>query len=413
MKTIILFLSIIISFHNISQSYVVPFANKGLWGYVLSNGNILINNMYKQADPFSDGLAFVFSIKEKRWMIIDENNNEINVDAKNYIPKNYFGFGRKGFIDSLAQIRVKNKFGYINTTGKFIHKAEYDKLSEFQDGFAIGRIDEQFFLLGKKGEQIKIKGSIEGVNYVKNGYAPFKNKEGNFGFINTKGEITIPAKFKKVGYFFNNIAWARNINGQIGFININGDWTIAPQFNKVNNFESDDKITSVKKEDKWLFLRASGKTFEIENAIAIGEFNNGRCWVKIINNKVGFIDEQGNWIIEPKYEAAKNFENGLSKVKKNGLWGLINTNGEIIADCIYKKIGKITKYPIEILKSDLWGFINHDGSILVEPKYSDTRTFKENYCAVKAKNKWGLIDIQGKEVITPKYLKFKSGSLIK
>ncbi|MBB78002.1 MAG: hypothetical protein CL844_03245 [Crocinitomicaceae bacterium] len=412
MKVINLFLAIIISFYNMSQNYVAPFANKGLWGYVLSNGNVLINNIYKHADPFNDGLAFVFNIKSKRWMIIDKYNNEINVDAKNYIPKNYFGFGRKGFIDSLAQIRVKNKFACINTKGKFIHKAEYDKLSEFKDGFAIGRIDQQFYLLGKKGEKIKINGSINGVNYVKNGYAPFKNKEGNFGFIDTKGEIIIPAKFENVGYFYNNLAWARKINGKIGFININGDWVIEPVFDKVTNFEGNDKIASVKKEDRWIFLRASGETFEIKNTIAIGKFNNERCWVKTINNKVGFIDKKGNWIVEPKYEAAKNFEYGLSRVKKNGLWGLINTSGEIIADCIYKKIGKITEYPIEILRFDLWGFINHDGSILVEPKYSDTRTFKENYAAVRTNNKWGLIDIKGKEVIKPKYLKFKSGSSI-
>ena len=55
---------------------------------------------------------------------------------------------------------------------------------------------------------------------------------------------------------------------------------------------------------------------------AVGDFNNGFARVKL-NGKYGFINEVGEEIVEPQYDDVWDFENGFAIVKLNGKWGVI------------------------------------------------------------------------------------------
>ncbi len=46
------------------------------------------------------------------------------------------------------------------------------------------------------------------------------------------------------------------------------------------------------------------------------------------NNKIGFINKDGVIIIEPKFNDALNFKNGIAAVKVNNKWGFIDKNGD-------------------------------------------------------------------------------------
>lgn len=50
------------------------------------------------------------------------------------------------------------------------------------------------------------------------------------------------------------------------------------------------------------------------------------------DGKWGFVSQDGQIIIEPKYENAKSFSNGLAAIMKNGKWGFINEKEEIIIE---------------------------------------------------------------------------------
>ncbi|NLF26361.1 MAG: WG repeat-containing protein [Clostridiales bacterium] len=44
--------------------------------------------------------------------------------------------------------------------------------------------------------------------------------------------------------------------------------------------------------------------------------------------KWGFIDRRGNVVIGPRWEIVSQFENGIAPVRKGGVEGYINTSGE-------------------------------------------------------------------------------------
>ena len=50
--------------------------------------------------------------------------------------------------------------------------------------------------------------------------------------------------------------------------------------------------------------------------------------MQVSNGKWGFINEKQQWVIQPKFEDAKEFQNGKAAAKLNGKWGFINKRGE-------------------------------------------------------------------------------------
>ena len=55
----------------------------------------------------------------------------------------------------------------------------------------------------------------------------------------------------------------------------------------------------------------------------------------MINGKWGFVDASGKQVIEPEYEDARSFANGVAAVKKNGKWGYIDKNNEMVIENIF------------------------------------------------------------------------------
>lgn len=65
------------------------------------------------------------------------------------------------------------------------------------------------------------------------------------------------------------------------------------------------------------------------------QFFEGLCIFTNEDLDFGFKNEQGQIIIEPIYEYAENFNNGLALVRTNSKFGFIDRNGKIVIDIIY------------------------------------------------------------------------------
>ena len=88
-----------------------------------------------------------------------------------------------------------------------------------------------------------------------------------------------------------------------------------------------------------------------------------------LNGKYGFINEEGEEVIPPKYDEAYPFRKGLAAVELNG-------------------------------KS---GWINPEGTVVIPLKYDNAGNFSEGLAEVKLNGKWGLVNTKGEEVVPPEY----------
>ena len=413
MKQLFIFLMLTTASFSFAQTEIIAFETMdGKWGYLNPDGEVIIKDQYIDAHSFtSAGMAIVHDGKERRWKLIDQKNIEIELPGSIFESKTITYGGQKGFRDELLMIEVDKKHGYINGAGKVIHEPIYDHVSTFKEKHAIGEIGKDFYILDKTGNSTEVLGDITLVSHVINGFAPYRNKAKQFGFINENGEIVIEAKFKKVGYFYNGIAWARTMEGLIGFINTRGDWIIDPQFKRVTNFNSGAGVVRVLLGDKLLFLKKSGETFSVEGMVTAGEFSDGLAWVRV-GEKFGYINTMGEWVVKPEYSNAKNLKDGRGLVKKGSLWGLIDSKGKLIAQPVYEKFGDFQNELMAARLDGKWGFINEFGKLIIEPKFEAVRAFKNEYAAVRVNGAWGLIDKSGKFVIKPQYHRLKDVEII-
>jgi len=175
-----------------------------------------------------------------------------------------------------------------------------------------------------------------------------------------------------------------------------------------------------------------------------------------LDNKWGFIDEEGNMVIEPAYNEVTDFKYGSARVKiyevieGNGeaRWALIDDEGNLLTDFIYSSIRDFKdglfiaermktsmdgikyqsyhylsadgseRFPdivseIKGYKGDIpyvhWGkciFYDMQGNRLFDEEYFLTSGFFEGHAAVlenHLSNRWGYIDLTGAMVIEDKF----------
>jgi len=135
-------------------------------------------------------------------------------------------------------------------------------------------------------------------------------------------------------------------------------------------------------------------------------------YFKADNGKYGYENASGAVVVEPKYDAAWSFSEGLAVVMLNGKWGYINKSGKIVIEPKYDYTTSFSEGLARVELNGKWGFIDKSGKVVIEPKYDDTNSFSEGLSLVKVNGKYGFIDKSGKFVIEPKFdvaLSFSEG----
>jgi len=84
------------------------------------------------------------------------------------------------------------------------------------------------------------------------------------------------------------------------------------------------------------------------------------------NGKDGYIDKNGIFVIEPKYDALGLFYEGLSGAMKNGKIGFIDKEGREVIPFVFEAVKEGFHDGIAIVKKDgLWVKIDREGKILI------------------------------------------------
>ncbi len=200
-------------------------------------------------------------------------------------------------------------------------------------------------------------------------------KNEGYYYINTKGDILnqYPAQFQSDMGTFNEdgFAFAEDIATDIGY----GDAII----DKSGNVLINSKNICVGEENIFpILVRESNKIIILdENFNEIGQVK-GDCNAEDIKIRTGFSEGIA----------------GLSVlIDGEELCGYINTNGEWIIEPQYKCGGIFNKEkiaPVQDSESKLWGLINDKGEWVVGPKYSDCRRFTEDGVAKVENPETGL-----------------------
>lgn len=137
--------------------------------------------------------------------------------------------------------------------------------------------------------------------------------------------------------------------------------------------------------------------------------------------KWGYIDDDGAWVIEPRFDTARSFgDNGLAWADGDDGIGYVNGNGQLVIKLGPKpynvKTGDFGWYTehdfsngfASVLSFDdnLWGVIDESGTWIIKPQFRKIGGFASNgLAAAEDPNsyQWGFIDHSGAWVIQPRF----------
>lgn len=350
-NTLLISILITISFiscNKVDQIILTPFTDGEKWGFIDSEKNIVLNTIYDDAFPFSEGLAAIK--KDDKWGYINLKGEEV------IIPLKYDFAG--SFHNGYAIVRQYGKWGYIDMKGnEIIPPEKYDFVGEFSEGLAIVCLRDKYGFMNKDG-QVVVEPKYDLVWDFTSGKAKvFQNKR--FGYIDKKGEEIVPVKYDLIFDFKNNIALA-------------------------------------KQNTRWSFINSNGNEVKELNYEYIWDCDNLGYYKVFKNDKYGFIDNKGEEIILPKYDYTEDFKNNVSIVKKNNSYGIIDRYGKEIIPLVYQNIDFLNQVALKT-NSEINGeeYLNQYGQInlnysmsennipnppeeeLKEGKFIDERTNRE------------------------------------
>jgi hypothetical protein len=159
----------------------------------------------------------------------------------------------------------------------------------------------------------------------------------------------------------------------------------------------------------------------------MSNYSEGRARVKIYGTEgYGFLDTQGNIVIQPQFEDAGRFRNGLASVCKtiagHLLYGFIDTAGNLRIPYQFEDVEEFTDYRAAVNKKGTWQYIDVNGNTVLGPTFveADTvvdktnknapkeikawpRKFHNGLLPVKKDKRYGYVDTSGHWVIPPIY----------
>jgi hypothetical protein len=118
----------------------------------------------------------------------------------------------------------------------------------------------------------------------------------------------------------------------------------------------------------------------------------------------GYINKENDVVIDFEYQWVSNFYDGEAIVLKNEVFDLIDTSGKsVLAKTYVDLIRDWNTGTIKFKENNLYGLMDNDGKIIMEATYASIGDFYEDRAVVKKDNKFGYIDIDGKLVVDCEY----------
>lgn len=233
-----------------------------------------------------------------------------------------------------------------------------------------------------------------------------------WGYINKKGEYVINPQFEAADFFRDGLALVKSSNGKVGFINKNGEYVIPAEYKDATHFA--DGLAFVVSDGGYpTCINKSGKTkFQLKQAKYVSNFAEGlACFVakdEEGKSKVGFVNKSGEVVINPQFDNAELFSEGLAAVKQGDRWGFIDKSGNIVINPQFDKVGKFKNKKAPFRLGKQWGFIDKKGGYVINPQFEYADVFSEGLAVIRSGSGFGYITENGKMEINPQFLAAES-----
>ncbi len=344
----------------VSLSQLIPFSNKGKWGFASKDGKNVVPCIYDEVDFFSD--------------------------------------------DTLALVKKVNKYGYINKKGVVVIPIIYDKCYRIYEVY-----HGEHYVGINHNPEIHLEKDFDFADINNNKFIVSKN--GKFGIIhliNGKPQTLIPFNYSKIKFDIERKVFHCYINDEnIRYFSMKGT-----------------ELTQMEASNIPLTDYAYAARGDNNNLISISKLNGKKGIVKKVNSyrNPNLYDTiipaiYDNIIIE-KQDKDTYIRNDFFGVLLNGQWGFINNSNQIVLPIEYDSINfelsndfrhwAIYNRMFIVNKDDNWGIIAkknelNDTIVPILPfEYSDFNKIYYNFLSAQKDGKYQIFNIDTYKLISDK-----------
>ena len=254
----------------------------------------------------------------------------------------------------LLLIRVNERAGFIDRSGKIVIEPQFEDAQNFSEGTAPVKIKDKWGFIDELGKiviepnfDMVFRPFHEGITEVRVGQ--------KWGFIDNTGKFIIEPKFESVGKFSDGVfpvllESKTNDSGDKPFylqkwsyIDKSGNQIFDKEFYGADSFVDGRAFVKVGF-DEWALIDKTGTEVtkkHFDSFDSYGMFSEGLVAVKV-KKRYGFIDRNGKFVIKPQFDYADNFSEGLASVRIGCNYGFIDTKGKIVIQPQYSFAGKFS-----------------------------------------------------------------------
>ncbi|ASS48370.1 MAG: hypothetical protein A3D31_08600 [Candidatus Fluviicola riflensis] len=409
---------------ELAGSVLIPYKQESLFGWMSLNGIIVIPAAYESVGFFKDGLAWVE--KNGKYGYVNKAN-ELVIDFK-YTGANDFEKGR-------AIVEQDEKFGIIDRSGALIFLPEFNDLGQFSedliyvqrdslygyfDQFGFQRIQPEYneaysFSGGKARVKVGeldafinqygafiVPPLYEEVEFFNDSILTFVDGE-FMGLMDRKGKIIAPATYEAIGAASNE----RGIfitDEMVGYFSGKGAEIIPPIYDLFPNILQQGAFVGnyakVLKGDKFGLIDRAGKViipFQYTNMGDVGTLiavQKGGKW--------GYVDLTNKMLIQPTYEYAETFVDGLGIVELLTLQGAINAKGQVVIPLEHTEVKRLDKGHYLVSRGSKYGVYSDKGELLVPMEYGQIRKVQGDFLLLSKGAEMHYLYLPENRLIQPK-----------
>ena len=374
----------------------------GKYGFIDKSGSTALEFIYDYATPFVEGLAY-FAIEDS-YGFMDKNGDPVfylDCDSVSSFQEGlaYFSLdGKYGYIDNtgtvaiepayddadffhggVAKVRVGNRFGVIDTLGREIVPVVYEDVS-FEEGYIMAEKDGLDYLYGPDDKgvgmgswRLLLEGvdvySIDIYNIDMEGGDIFRFYKNGKGYLtDVSGAVLFEMddryRYGIIGDMRYLVAERKEEENSYEILDLQGNVVVpCGVYDDIDYYYysiMDADLLGVKKDGKSGFLDTVDMTLKIPMIYEdVGSFVSGHAWV-MQDGMYGVIDGEGNLIRPVEYKKVRLYENGAIALWKDGKVSLYNAQNELLYQALDCKYITLTEqcYEVELEKGTRYVTLN-------------------------------------------------------
>lgn len=317
-----------VSFHEGLSPAAISSESYRWYGYIDKTGKTIINPRYEEPATFFNGLAMVTEYKsptDHPVYFIDKQGNEV-----------------------MKVVKKNNLYGVVDAFGAEVVPCRFKSIDCYDSGLllttgvnnlnGVWSVKDKKEIVAPMYDIVPTNNEILGCKtFVENGGIIIVKKDDSYGAINTDGNEIVPCIFNYACVEKGFIEVKRGTGPFIskkGAYDREGNEILKCEHSileiEENSIIGDDvDIEGDELSMGHVLVDRNGNTItKVGTFGQIRHISEGLAAVaKDDTHKFGFYDYDDDEVIEPRYEDAKTFSEGLAPVKFNGRWGYVNRKG--------------------------------------------------------------------------------------